>query len=218
MNMSILARLERIREDYRPELMKSLKDVYYREIKRLERNLKDSEKLYFKHYGLYSIKDHVEIISNIIRTLTNYHFSLVYFISKDENATHDIKKYVDLKNRFLDCTKVVLNKSLHIYLWSSMDEKDHFKVNDYWIKDHGKFKQFNKELNRILMELRVKHPEYRLEKYDFGHRKQLRIINTLYLKMEKKKGSCTEEERKSFLSLIKKKLEETRKKHEADAR
>lgn len=216
--MSILARLERIREDYRPELMKSLKDVYYREIKRLERNLKDSEKLYFKHYGLYSIKDHVEIISNIIRTLTNYHFSLVYFISKDEKATHDIKKYVDLKNHFLENTKVVLNKSLHVYLWSSIDEKDHFKVNNYWVKDHGRFKQFNKELNRILMELRISHPDYRLEKYDFGHRKQLRIINTLYLKMEKKKGSCTEEERKTILSLIKKKLEEARKKHETESR
>lgn len=216
MNMSILARLERIREDYRPELMTSLKDVYYREIKRLERNLKDSEKLYFKHYGLYSIKDHVEIISNIIRTLTNYHFSLVYFISKDEKATYDIKKYVDLKNRFLESTKVVLNKSLHVYLWSSIDEKDHFKVNDYWVKDYGHFKQFNKELNRILMELRVNYPDYRLEKYDFGHRKQLRIINTLYLKVEKKKGQCTVEERKTILSTIKKKLEEARKKHETN--
>lgn len=218
MNMSILARLERIREDYRPELMKSLKDVYYREIKRLERNLKDSEKLYFKHYGLYSIKDHVEIITNIIRTLTNYHFSLVYFISKDEKATYDIKKYVDLKNRFLESTKVVLNKSLHVYLWSSIDEKDHFKVNDYWVKDHGSFKQFNKELNKILVELRVKHPEFHFEKYDFGHRNQLRVINTLYLRMEKKKGYCTEEERKSFLTLIKKKLEEARKKHETEPR
>lgn len=217
--MTILARLESVYANHVPDMINRIKETYYSEIKLLKSNLKESRKYIFTHYSQHGLKRHIEIIDNILRILNCYHFNIVYFVGgltekeykkKLEKVDKEIKKYTELRNEYLERTKVVYGKPLDIYIWFTKDSSLNFRVNKFWTQDKKHFNLFKTEVRKTLTNLNKEHPGINFDWLDFGHRKTIRTINILYLTA----NTRNIDDKVKIVSVIKNHLEKVRKEYE----
>lgn len=217
--MTILARLESVYMNHVPDMINRIKETYYNEIKLLKSNLKESKKYIFTHHSQHGLKRHIETIDNILRILNCYRFNVVYFVGglsekdykkKLETVDKDINKYTELRNEYLERTKVVYEKSLDIYIWFTKDTNLNFRVNKFWTQDKKHFNLFKTEVRKVLTNLNKEYPGMNLDWLDFGHRKTIRTINILYLTAKIRNI----DDKVRIVSAIKKHLEQVKKEYE----